>query len=885
MKLLFQLQSWFRALFQKPKLDTQMDEEMRAHIDLRMQENIRAGMNSTKARYAALRQFGWAESIKETCRERRGLKWLENLAQDIRYGARQLRRNPGFTTVALLTLALGIGATTAIVSMVKTTVFDPLPARHPARLVQIGYRDKERGWSPGFNPSGLRETRLQTNLFARVAAYSWDVLTLPGEDFPRPVRGGWVTPEFFDLWNLRPRLGRAFTADEGRPGKDAVLVISHHLWMRMFGGDPAIIGRTIPFREGPMTVVGVMPPHFSFPDAEFEYWRPAEGPVPGTDEYLPNMRVIAEMRPEVDRAQVQAFLAVLTQRQGHEFTAGNPSWYPFQIRLLRDMFSTPELRRSLGLLLGAIMFVLLIAAANVANLQLVRTESRQQELAVRAALGASRARVFRQLLTESLLLAVLGATAGIAVTVLGLDLLPKLIPANLPRLKPIALNFEVLGISAGLTLATGLLFGLAPAWPGARSNLSDVLQLNATTATRDRRCGWFSRGLIAGQITLVFVLLTGAGLMVRSVFGLLRVNPGLDPQHVVRVYPSIQGFQRGLYSPDPAKDKATDAAFAFYANARQRLAAIPGVVAAGVAFEGPETEVSTAPGALPARLMNFWIGVEAADPLRVMRVPLRQGRWLERGDGGEGVGRVVVNETAARRLWPGETGVGKRFWRKEHNVEVPCEVVGVVGDTRDWSRQVEPEPIFYRALRKEQNIDTAPKFLVIRTAANPSALYKPMGRALKDAGVDETMSEFYVLREVLDTAMTGHRIVMLCLSIFGGVGLLLAAIGLYGVLAYSVARRTREIGIRMALGAQIADVLRLTMGNGLWLVGVGGMLGLALSLATGRVLRSYLFGLNSADPATFIAVSLLLTSAALLACWLPARRAARVNPTEALRHE
>ena len=804
---------------------------------------------------------------------------------DLKFAVRQLFKNPGFTAVAVLTLALGIGATTAIVSIVKTTVFDPLPAWHPARLVQFGFRDKERGWAAGFNPSGLRETRQQTNLFARVAAYSWDVLTLQGEDFPRPVRGGWVTPEFFSLWNLRPLLGRTFAPDEGRPGKDAVLVISHRLWHRMFGGDPAIIGRTVPFRERPMTVVGVMPPHFSFPEAEFDYWRPAEGPAAGTDDYLANTQVIAEMRSGVGTAQVQAFLDLLTQRQGHEFMQGKPSWFPFQIRELCEMFSTPELRRSLDLLLGAIVFVLLIAVANVANLQLARTESRQQELAVRAALGAGRDRVFRQLLTESLLLAVLGGTAGIAVTVLGLDLLPNLIPTNLPRLRPIALNAEVLGISAGLTLATGLLFGLTPAWPGARSNLSDVLKLSAATTTRDRRRGWFSQGLIAGQVTLAFVLLAGAGLMLRSVIGLLRVNPELDPQHVVRVYPSIEGLQRGLYSPDPAKDTATDAAFAFFADAQQRIAAIQGVVAAGVAFEGRETDISTTPGELPTRLMSFWIGVEQADPLRVMRVPLRQGRWLERGDGAEGVGNVLVNETAARRLWPGETAVGKRFWRKEQNAQVPCEVVGVVGDTRDWSKHVEPEPIFYRALRKERDIDIAAKFLVIRTAVDPSALYKPMGRALKAAGADDMMPEFYHLQEVLRTAMAGHRIVMLCLSIFGGVGLLLAAIGIYGVLSYSVARRTREIGIRMALGAKIADIMRLIIGHGLWLVGVGGLLGMALALATGRVLRSYLFGVSSTDPATFIAVALLLAAVALLACWLPARRAARVNPMEALRNE
>src|SRR5437667_68764 len=327
---------------------------------------------------------------------------------DFKFAFRQLLKNPGFTAVAVLTLALGIGATTAIVSVVKTAVFDPLPVQHPERFVQLGVVHRELGWRAAINNPALRDVRQQTNLFARVAAYSDnDGLTLQGEEFPQPVAGVWVTPEFFGLLNVRPLLGRTFTADEGQPGKDDVLVISHRLWQRLFGGDPAIIGRTVRFRERPMTVVGVMPPHFSFPMARYdEYWRPAHLPDPAGNDWLANTRVIAEMRSEVETAQVQAFLDVLSQRQAKESQIA--AEYEFQCRDLGEMFSKPEVRRTLGLLLGAIAFVLFIAAANVANLQLARTETRQQELAVRAALGAGRARVFRQLLSESLLLAVLG---------------------------------------------------------------------------------------------------------------------------------------------------------------------------------------------------------------------------------------------------------------------------------------------------------------------------------------------------------------------------------------------------------------------------------------------------------------------------------------------
>ena len=807
---------------------------------------------------------------------------------DFKCAVRQSLKSPGFTAVAGLTLALGIGATTAIVSVVKTALFDPLPVSHSDRFLQLGHVDKEQGWSPGIFFSALRDIQQQTNLFALVAAYHWDGLTLPGEDFPEPVTGMWVTPEFFRLWRVRPLLGHTFVAEEGQPGKDDVLVISHRLWQRRFGGDPAIVGRTVFFRERPLTVVGVMPPHFSFPNADYEYWRPVEEPGPATGPYGPalqsgpNLRVLVETRPGVEAASVQAFLDMLSKRPPPEQVRPASS-IVLRAQDLREMFSTPELSRTLGLLLGAIVFVLLIAAGNVANLQLARAETRQQELAIRAALGAGRARVFRQLLTESLLLAVLGGAAGLAVSALGLDLLQTLVPPSLPRFKPITLDMGVLGIAAGVTLSTGLLFGLAPALRGWGLNLSEVLKLGGATGTRDRERGRFSRVLIAGQLALVVTLLVGTGLMMRSVIRLLRVNPGLDPKHVVRVYPRTLELQRRHYNLDRALDRQAEALFAFLADARERVAAIPGVIAVGVGIESGEAKASAIPGSPATPVKKYWVGVEEADPLRVLRVPLRQGRWLDRSD--MGVRGVLVNETAARQLWPGEAAVGKLFWAKEERTDLTYEVVGVVGDTRDYSKNVAPQPTFYRALQKEPRIETGGKFLVFRAAVDPVTLYAPIGQALKTAGADLTKPDFYNLHEALWNRMAGHRALLLYLSLFAGVGLVLAAIGLYGVLAYSVARRTREIGIRMALGAQISDVMRLILRQGLAVVLWGGVFGIAVALATGKVLRAYLFGVSSNDPVTLIAVALLLAPVALLACWLPARRAARIDPMEALRYE
>lgn len=890
MNFLRKLARGFRALFQKAKLDREMDEEMRAHLELRTQANIKAGMPPEEARYAAQRSFGGMEQVKEMCRDLRGVGWIEIFWQDVRFGLRMLRKSPSFTAAALLTLALGIGATTAIVSVVKIAVFNPLPVSHPDRFLQLGHVDEKQGWSAGTYGSVLQDARQQTNLFAYVAAYHWDTLTLPGEDFPEPVPGMWVwvTPDFFRLWSVRPWLGRTFTADEGKTGKDDMFVISYRLWQHKFGGDPAIVGRTVFFRERPMIVVGVMPPHFAFPNADYDYWRPVEKPDSATGpyrsllQYGPNLRVIAETQPGIEPAEVQAFMDVLTERQRQE-KAPLSNTFSLQARDLREMFSTLELSRTLGLLLGIVVFVLLIASANIANLQLARTETRQQELATRAAMGAGRVRVFRQLLTESMLLAVMGGTVGLAVTVLGLDLLQKLIPASLPRLRPITLNMGVLGVAASVTLSTGLLFGLAPALRGWRLDLSKVLKLGAATGTRDRGRGRFSQALIVGQLALVLTLLAGAGLMIRTVMGLLRVNPGLDPKHVVRVYARTIELQNRHYNPDPALNRATEAGFAFFADARERVAAIPGVTAVGVGIEGQEAEVTAIPGAPPTLLKKYWVGVAEADPLRVLRVPLRQGRWLDRNDlGGRG---VLVNEMAARRLWPGEVAVGKLLWAKKWGTDLTYEVVGVVGDTRDYSSNVAPQPTFYRLLQKEPEMDTGGKFLVFRSAVDPVSLYRPICQALKTAGADPEMPHFINLHEALWNRMAGHRALTLYLSIFAGVGLFLAAIGLYGVLAYSVARRMREIGIRVALGAQISDVMRLILRQGLALVVTGSVLGIAVALATGKVLRAYLFGVSSTDPLTFIAVTLLLAAVALFACWLPARQAVKVNPIEALRHE
>jgi len=787
-----------------------------------------------------------------------------------------LSKNPGFTAVAVLTLALGIGATTAIVSVVRATLWAPLPVRHPERLVQVWAVRQDGYRMPGLNPRAIEELRQQTNLFQRMVTYERDVQMLAGDGLPERIRGVRVCPEFFSLLNVRPERGRGFTADEATSGRDDVVILSHLLWQRAFGGDPAIVGRSIRFEEGSLTVVGVMPQSFAFPPSSSSvfpeasttsYWRPLGS------RYRPvamNISVIAELREDTQLRQVQAWLEILQQR----LAADQPldyEEYRFEVQPLRDGFATPFLRRTLWVLLGAIALVLLIASANLANLQFARMATRLQEIAVRAALGAGRWRLSRQLLTESLLLAAVGGLAGLVVAVLGIKWLVELLPPGLPRLKPISLDLGALAVAAGVTLGTGLAFGLLPAWRGGRTSLSAALKLSAATTTRDRRGRWLSRALIAGQVALAVVLLGGAGLMVRSVVALLTVDPGFDPHGVVNFTPQFDADQ-------------LPSAAAFETGVRQRVASVPGVEAVGLWFLGNEVEVASGADGRPVRLTEIWVGVEAADPLRVLRVPLKRGRWLGRSDAGGGVVPVLVSESASGRLWPGGDPVGKRLWGTGTNPASQFEVVGVVSDLRMERYDLAPEPTVYRPVVATPEFDRAGT-LILRIAAPYAAVQKGIERELKVAGANKARPLVVHWDQYLYDGTAGHRTLMRYLVLFALVGLFLAALGLYGVLAFSVARRTREIGIRLALGARPSDVFLLILSQGMVAAALGAMVGMVGAILGARLLRAFLFGITPQDPLTLIGVALLLSAVALLACWWPARRAARIDPLEALRCE
>ena len=885
------------ALFRKRSLDADMEAEMRSHIELREQANIEAGMNPAEARRAARRQFGSSESIKETCRDQRGVLWLENLAQDLRFGARQLRKNPGFTTVAVLTLALGIGATTAITSVVRTAVFNPVPVSRAERLVVLKARDREKGWlTEGLNPVAARDVEAATNLFRRTVFLERDWLTYEVGNFPENIGGVRVSSGFFSLFAVPPKLGRLPSVEDSAPGAPPVVVLSCASWRNLFGGDPAIVGKTVRFKQTSATVIGVMPPHFMYP-GQTGFWRPWSGPDAVAGEVvetsqgfgpksLSSTGVIAEIAEGVDEKQAPAFLAVVQARQAR--TDHFQTQFTFISQSFLESLILPEIKWALWAVTVAAILVLLIVAANLANLQLARVQTRQQELAVRSALGAGRARIFRQLLGENLLLALLGGGAGLLVTWYGLDLIASFVPPELPRLRPIELDRGALALACLVTLATGIVFGVAPAWMGGGAGVGANLKQASPAVTGARHPAMFARGLIIGQMAIVLVLLAGAGLMVRSVGKLLAVDVGFDPRHVVKLYPPLNNdiMTRHMNS-DQGMAKAKAYVDAVYRDLQQRIAALPGVEAVGVAqVGGALNSVSPKAGGPPVdpgQFQEYRVGLEHADPLQALRARLTQGHWLVRGDGERGRERVLLNETAAGRLWPGQTAAGKRLWIKTDNQEESVEVAGVVADLRENAYNELPSPTVFRAA--PMTVVGAARALVIRTSVPYGVLRPAVERELKAAGAASAQPAIQPLEEGLFLSTAPQRTIMRFLLFFAGAGLLLASIGLYGVLAYNVSRRTREIGIRVAVGAQHADITRLILRQGFALVLAGAGIGVVLSLMVNRLLKTFLFGVPSHDPITLLAVVAVLSGVAFLACWLPARRATRVHPMVALRTE
>jgi len=802
---------------------------------------------------------------------------MAGLFQDLRYGARTLMKNPAFTLAAVLTLALGIGANTAIFSVVNAVLLRPLPYEDPERLVMIYETNLAKGW-PQFSvsPPNFADWSEQSRVFDGMTGFRGAAFNLTGVAEPERISGMFVSKRFFGMVGVRPLLGRTFTPDEDEPGKENRAVLAYGLWQRRFGGDLGIVGKPLTLNGDAYTVVGVMPAGFALP-RDTEIWaplsfRPGEMKQRGSH----YMSVLARLKPGVTLETAQTEMSAIAGRLEKEYPDSNSGWGARVVPLLEQ--AVAGIRPALLTLLGAVGFVLLIACANVANLLLARAEARRREMAVRAALGAGRPRLIRQLLTECVLLALVGGGLGLLLAVWGIDALRALEPADLPRLKEIRVDLAVLGFTAAASLVTGLIFGLAPAIQISRTDL------NVTLREGERGSGGSSRGrvrgaLVVAEIALALVLLIGAGLHLRSLHELQGVDPGFDTANLLTMRVSLPG----------SKYSAGAQGVSFYRQALERLDGLPGVRSAAAVSSLPLSDydliftfhVEGRPPLPPSEQVSADWHAVSRDYFRTMGIPLVRGRFFTERDDASAPRVAIINETMARRTWPGEDPIGRRI-SIGIGPEALREVVGVVKDVKQSGLDADIAMQVYEPYPQQA---WQSMFFVLRAESVPEDLSASARRAILDVDKDQPVFGIRTMDQILSGATAQRRFNMLLLCLFAAVALALAAVGVYGVIAYSVAQRTHEIGIRMALGAQRRDVLGMVARQGLPLAVMGIASGLAGAAAVTRLMTSLLFGVSATDPATVTATALLMAAVAALACYIPARRATKVDPMTALRCE
>jgi putative ABC transport system permease protein len=801
---------------------------------------------------------------------------MNTLIQDIRYGLRMLLKYKGFTAVAVIALGLGIGANTAIFSLVNGVLLRPLPFADAERIVYF----------EGNNPSsGINESNIsfldftdwsqQTDLFASTAAY-WTASANLGADGAEPERvpRAGVTSGFFAVLGVQPFLGRTFVPEDDKPGTISVAIISHGLWKRRFGSDPAIVGKQVQISSRPITVLGVMPPGFEYPE-QTQVWVTSAVNLSEEPRDNRSWSAIARLNTGVDLKRAQTQVSAISTRLAEQFHETNKGWevrlWTLHERLVR------EVKPSLLALLGAVGLVLLIACANVANLLLARSAARQKEIAIRAAMGASRTRVLRQMLTESILLSVIGGIAGLLLSIWLTDVLMSIIPEGAPRPEHVGIDFRVLTFALGVSALTGILFGIVPALQASKLDVTSALKEGGRSAEGHRRTSARSL-LLIGEVALSLMLLVGAGLLIKSFLRLQEVRPGFNAHNVLIANVALPGA------------KYKDQQFVeFFRQLKERLEAAPGVQAVGGSVNLPLNASGYAigrafiPEGRPLTVdesKDAMFSTITGDYFRALQIPLLSGRTFEPRDNADGPKVVIINETTAKRHFGSPTAaIGKRLsiWRDEKFMR---EIVGVVGDTKTGSLIGEGGAQIY--VPHAQDFQWNFMGLVIRTAGDPSAFATTLRREVQAIDKDQPVYNVRTMDDVVANSLGTRRVSMQLFAVFACAALLLAAIGIYGVMAYSVTQRTQEIGLRMALGAQKSDVLGLVIRQGMTLTVIGVIVGLAGAFALTRVIGNLLYGVTATDPATFVAIPLLLLFVALLACYLPARRAARLDPTRAL---
>ena len=870
-----------RSFFRRAQLDRDFDAEISSHLQLATEENLQRGLSPAEARRQALLRFGGPQQAKEHHRDAGSLPFLETLLQDLRFAFRMLRKSPGFTAVAVLTLALGIGANTAIFSLVNGILLVPLPYPTPEQLVSI------TGTYPKGGVAAMRE---QMHTMDVAAYYEGHEFNLTGQGEPLRLTGTVVSGEFFSVLGARPELGRTFIPGEDIPGQDNYAVLSHALWQQRFASDPAIIGRPIQLEGVSRQVIGVMPPDFRFPSSKTQIWVPLRNDPRDTILYWADdyMSVIGRLHPGVTLDQARTEIRLFQSRVGALFPWTMPKDWNADVSVLplrNGMVADVRLR--LLMLLGAVTLVVLIACANVANLTLARSATREKEMAVRTALGGGRCRIVMQLLTESVLLASLGGLLGLTLAIEGFSSLKAMLPADTPRLMDAHIDWRVLVFTGGLAVLTGLLSGLAPALQSSRTAPTETLRSGgrAGTLPLSRR---LRSGLVVAEIAFAVLLVTAAGLLIRSFWALSLVNPGFRPEHILTA----------RISPNQTFCNDSERCLAFYRTLLEQLRTSPGVDLAAlvntlplggrVAKRSLEVENKT-PSSGQDLVPLFWLHVVTPGYLRVMGIPIVAGRAFTDADAsGEPV--AIITAETARRFWPSQNAVGKHIhlvddkdWRT---------IVGVIADVRayDLQRTVPTwmKGVAYVAYNSSATLEDhripADLTIVMRTSVDSSQMGTTLREAVARANPEAAVSEIKTMSAVVSDAVAAPRSTATLFIVFAALALALGSIGIYGVLSFLVANRTHEIGIRMALGAQRREVLWSVLKEGGQTSFLGIALGIAVAFAVMRVLSTELYGVSASDPVTFGAVTLIVAFVAFLACYIPASRAMRVDPMVALRY-
>jgi predicted permease len=867
------------GVFGKGRRDREFAEELESHLRMHIEDNLHAGMTPEEARRQALIKLGGIEQTKEKYRQRLGIPGVESVGQDIRYGLRQLLRNPGFAAVAVITLALGIAANTTIFSVVSLVLMKKPAVRNPGRLMMVASNNKKKGWDLlRVSASDFKAFERQNDVFQGMAAATESSFTLAGQGAPEHLDGAQVTANYFDVLGLAPAIGRNFMPTEDEAGRSHVVILSRGLWKQHFAANSKVIGSAVDVDGEPYTIIGVMPPGTDSPLMQPQLWTPLV--FSAKDLSLSRnsrfLSVFARLKPGVTPAKARAEMAAIAARIAQRHPNTEKGWSASVLPMREYMIQAANVRASLGVMMGAVMFVLLIACANIAGLLLARAAGRHHEMAIRAALGASRVRVIRQLLVESLLIALVGGGLGVILGFWGIDLLRTTLNWNFYVVylsRHLQLDGRTLFFTVALTLGATLLFGLAPALQASKPNLVGTLNQGARTGTEGPGRSMLRSVLVAGEIALGVVLLAGAGLFVQGFIQMTTQNPGFNPRHLITARIILSSRQ---YHNEPTKQAA------FFDRVVRRLRNLPGVEAASATqwmpLEGSWRRSVKVEGRKSHLTGVYLVG---SSYFRTLQIPLIEGREFSRMDNARGRKVAIVNQSFARRYFPKGNALGQPIFAYTYH-PAWAEIVGIIGDVKEYPGQPEDAPQVYEPFLQQPSAKMA---VVVRTRYAASAFAPLLRRAVWSVDKGQPVEDLMTMRQVEDqTATASARFMSGLMGVFAGLALILAAVGIYGVIAYSVAQRTHEIGIRMAMGAQKSDVLRLILKQGALLAAIGCAIGLALALPLPKLFAAMFNGLTG-SPLVLAAVGSAMAIISLLATYIPARRATRVDPMSALRHE